>query len=406
MDSATSLARFSPNLLVVSPFLLILLGIPLVSVLWLIWADRRLKNLRVRPAIRLALILSVLSILASFLWIVLARMDIAPKVPAMPYSLVLLWGLFCLPLIVLPSMLGWSMAAIFRRLFSKKHLPLPDEPAADLNRRRFLGTTAITLPVIATFGTAAISIPQRQRFRIREITVAIKDLPADLHGLRIAHLSDTHVGKFTHGKLLHDLADQTNRLKADLVLLTGDLIDQSIDDLPEALDMVSRLDPRSGLYLIEGNHDLFQGPEKFARGVIDRGFNLLRDQTAAISVKGYPVDLLGIRWHQRGQSIDSHVDHVNENRNPDALPILLAHHPDAFDRAAALGIPLTLAGHTHGGQIMLTPEIGAGPMMFKYWSGLYQKQNSSLVVSNGAGNWFPLRTAAPAEIVHISLRRV
>ena len=90
---------------------------------------------------------------------------------------------------------------------------------------------------------------------------------------------------------------------------------------------------------------------------------------------------------------------------PGAFPILLAHHPHAFDVAAVHEIPLTFAGHTHGGQLMLSAKHGAGPVMFRYWSGLYQKLNASLIVSNGAGNWFPLRTHAPAEIIHLTLRR-
>ena len=351
--------------------------------------------------------LLVCLILGSFIWIVLARQEIvSQKVPALPYSWVLLWGLVFLPFIALPSMIGWALIKLARRLVAEINPHQANEPSApDPGRRQLLGSAAVALPVIATFGTTAFSFPQRNRFRIREITVPIRDLPSDLHGLRIVHISDTHVGKFTSGKVLHELADATNRLKSDLVLMTGDLIDQSLDDLPEALDMMARIDPRSGLYLIEGNHDLFQGAEKFAQGVRDRGFNLLRDEVASVEIKGHPLDLLGICWNKRGTAIDPHVDTVFAKRNPDALPILLAHHPHAFDRAAELGIPLTLAGHTHGGQIMLTPEIGAGPMMFKYWSGLYQKQDRSLVVSNGAGNWFPLRTSAPAEIVHITLHR-
>ena len=91
-------------------------------------------------------------------------------------------------------------------------------------------------------------------------------------------------------------------------------------------------------------------------------------------------------------------------RDPEAFTILLAHHPHAFDRAAAAGIPLTLSGHTHGGQLMLTRNIGAGPLLFKYWSGLYRKGPSALAVSNGVGNWFPLRINAPAEILHLTLR--
>src|SRR5690606_267402 len=92
---------------------------------------------------------------------------------------------------------------------------------------------------------------------------------------------------------------------------------------------------------------------------------------------------------------------------PDAFPILLAHHPHAFDAAAAAGIPLTVSGHTHGGQLMLSEGVGFGPLMYRYWSGLYRNpahNEAALVVSNGVGNWFPLRTRAPAEIIHLTLR--
>jgi predicted MPP superfamily phosphohydrolase len=388
----------------------ILIGIPLLSIVWFVWADRRLKSLKAPNLLRGISFATLLLILGAFAWMILARQNvISAKVPSLLYSLLLIWGMLALPFLALPMMTGWSITRIIQQLFFRKKPtpPASAESAPEVSRRQFLGTTAVAVPLLATFGATAISVTQRNHFRIREITVPIRGLPRDLDGLRIAHLSDTHVGKFTHGKLLIDLAEATNRLKADLVLLTGDLIDQSLDDLPEALDMVRRIDPRSGLYLIEGNHDLFEGPEKFASGVKSAGFNLLRDENAVLDVKGHPLELLGIRWSNHGVPFDPLVDHVfNQRHNPEALPILLAHHPHAFDRAAELGIPLTLAGHTHGGQIMLTPEIGAGPMMFKYWSGLYQKKNTNLVVSNGAGNWFPLRTAAPAEIVHITVKRV
>jgi predicted MPP superfamily phosphohydrolase len=82
----------------------------------------------------------------------------------------------------------------------------------------------------------------------------------------------------------------------------------------------------------------------------------------------------------------------------------LAHHPHALDEAADAGLPLVLSGHTHGGQLMLTDGIGMGHILFKYISGHYRKGNSQLIVSNGVGNWFPLRTHAPAEIIHLTLR--
>lgn len=261
------------------------------------------------------------------------------------------------------------------------------------------------MPVLATYGSAAWSLPGLANLRIRRITVRLPDLPVGLDGTRIAHVTDTHVGKFTRGKVLDGIVAATNELDADLVLFTGDLINDSSRDLPAATEMINRMRGRHGVFLIEGNHDLFDGAEVFENGIRAAGIKLLRNQSMTVSLKGERLQLLGIVWRREEKQIADEVDAVAALREEGAFPILMAHHPHAFDRAAELGIPLTVAGHTHGGQLMLTPEFGAGSMMFRYWSGLYRKGKSALVVSNGAGNWFPLRVNAPAEIVEITLRR-
>jgi len=112
------------------------------------------------------------------------------------------------------------------------------------------------------------------------------------------------------------------------------------------------------------------------------------------------------RWYRQtnDQNTAASIARVAAQRQAGAFPILLAHHPHAFDRAAAAGLPLVLSGHTHGGQLMLTKNIGVGPLRFRYWSGIYEKPGSKLFVNNGVGNWFPLRINAPAEIVKLTLR--
>jgi predicted MPP superfamily phosphohydrolase len=159
---------------------------------------------------------------------------------------------------------------------------------------------------------------------------------------------------------------------------------------------------------------LFQDPAEFRRRIREAGLRLLVNESASLAIRGVPVQLLGLRWgasdthphdpKSRGdQAIEGSMKELLPQRLADAFPILLAHHPHAFDFAQ--DIPLTLAGHTHGGQLMVAPNVGFGPMLYRYWSGLYQKGDRALVVSNGTGNWFPLRTRAPAEIVHLTLRR-
>ncbi len=387
---------------------LIILGIPLLSLGWWYWADRRLRRLGAGGGWRIGLGAAVLVLLGGFIWVLLGRREVVVMpIPAPLYALVLLWGLIFLPVVGLPSMIGWSLWSLVRRLFTRgrgKSAPV-ETTERKWSRRELLGSAAVSLPVLATYGTAAFNLPRLTRFRVREMSVSLKNLPPALDGMRIAHLTDTHVGKFTRGKVLDEIVATTNALDADLVLFTGDLIDNTIRDLPLAVQMVQRLRAKSGVFVIEGNHDLFDDPAGFEKGVREGGISLLRNEAATVRVRGVAVQLLGIVWNHGEEEVAEDVDTVAALRDPAAFPILLAHHPHAFDRAAELGIPLTLAGHTHGGQLMLTPELGAGPAMFRYWSGLYQKSGRSLVVGNGTGNWFPLRVNAPAEIIHLTLRK-
>jgi predicted MPP superfamily phosphohydrolase len=389
-------------------FFAILILIPLLSILWLGWVWWRLRRVGGSAAcmMRWLCLATTAVVLLTYGWVIARRMDIVETAPH-PWlqALLLLWALVFLPLMALPTMGGVSIIDAGRALTRRFIRTDPARSILDPGRRQMLRTIVLALPTLGTLGATAISIPQKTRFRVRPLAVRIPGLPAALDGLTITHVSDTHVGKFTRGHVLDGMVDAVNRLKSDLVLLTGDLIDHSIDDLPEALDMVERFNPGEGLFNIEGNHDLFDGAELFAKGHADRGIPLLRDQIASLRVRGHPVEIHGMSWSRRESTMRDQVAALAAHRDPDAFPILLAHHPHAFDAAASHGIPLTLAGHTHGGQLMVTPEIGPGPVMYRYWSGIYRKMASSLVVSNGAGNWFPLRTSAPAEIIQIILHR-
>jgi predicted MPP superfamily phosphohydrolase len=256
-----------------------------------------------------------------------------------------------------------------------------------------------------------VSLWQLDRFRVKRVKLAIPNLPPALEGFTLVHLSDLHIGKLTRGKVLDDIVESTNRLEADLIVLTGDLINMSLDDLPRAFELLRAMKARHGLFLCEGNHDLIESRSRFEAAVKNSSLPFLLNESATLSVRGQRVQILGLRWGEgmtpgqeaAGSVPDDAMQQLLARREPDNFTILLAHHPDAFDAAAAAGIPLTLAGHTHGGQLMLTRKIGFGPWLYRYWSGFYAKGNSRLNVSNGAGNWFPLRIGAPAEIIHLTL---
>ena len=228
--------------------------------------------------------------------------------------------------------------------------------------------------------------------------------------MTIAQVSDMHVGRFTRGDVLEKTVRLVNEMQADLVLLTGDLINDALADLDTGLELAQRMEARFGSAIIEGNHDLIENPREFETRVRASGIPFLLDESMIVDVRGVPVQLLGLSWtrvhgDRRDAAINAAVQKLLGQREADAFPILMAHHPHAFDAAVDAQLPLTLSGHTHGGQLMLNEELGFGPAMFRYWSGLYRKNKSQLIVSNGVGNWFPLRVNAPAEIVHLTLRR-
>jgi hypothetical protein len=170
---------------------------------------------------------------------------------------------------------------------------------------------------------------------------------------------------------------------------------------------------RYGVFMCEGNHDLMDDAAAFGAQTRAAGVRLLVNEAEQVQIGGEAIQLLGLQWglgrtHSpqaaRGDApIAASMQALLQETDPTAFRILLAHHPHAFDHAT--DIPLTLAGHTHGGQLMLNSDAGFGPLLFRYWSGVYTRGDQHLVVSNGTGNWFPLRTAAPAEIIHITLRK-
>lgn len=390
-----------------------------LDLVWWFSADRLLRKAgfkRVRIlhslffGVQLAGLLTVLLSRRSELW------DWLPKALT---AAVYLWHLLILPLLIPLLAIGAIVALVFwvvgkTRARKQRETATVQPDNAGMSRRAFLAATAAFTPQLFTVGLTTIALRQLEQFRVRRMTIAIRGLPAALDGLTIAHVSDMHAGRFTRSAVLREMTAAVNDLRAELVLVTGDLINGALHELPEGIDAIRRLDARSGLYMIEGNHDLFPGREAFESGVKASGIPLLVNETEQLTVRGHPVQLLGLRWggpiFRRRQGYDDNTiaaafEELIALRDPEAFPILLAHHPHAFDPAAVAQVPLTLSGHTHGGQLMLNAETGFGPLMFRYWSGHYTHGDSHLIVSNGVGNWFPLRTRAPAEIIHLTLRR-
>lgn len=396
-------------------FYLIVTAVGVGDLAWWRWADLRLR----RQTRNRTLLRSLLAIFIVSQFLYMAYFAAAPRSARrvhrwMPLPFVAsayIWHLLVLPASWTAIGIGTAAAAA-ERLVARRH-PLAEIAAdsATYSRRQALAAAAVATPPLLTALGVARALPQLDDFRINPVHLWIPGLPPNLDGLRIAHVSDIHVGRWTRRSSLPRIIDATNQLRADLVLFTGDLIDLSLDDLDTGIAAMRRLDPRHGLAIIEGNHDLIESPDAFEHRMKSAGMPLLLDESMTLPLRGERVQILGMRWgfatgdrRRTGPAAFAEsVAAVQAHREPGAFPILLGHHPHCFDPAAAAGFPLVLSGHTHGGQLMLSKQVGFGPLFFHYWSGVYRKPTSQLVVNNGVGNWFPLRINAPAEIIQLTL---
>src|SRR5216684_3582188 len=264
-------------------------------------------------------------------WIVFARLANhgAARVVVSIFMLAMMLALIGLALI--PILLG-------QKIISHR-TPAKVEQSAEPNawsRREFLRFSAAMLPPVFTFSLTGIAMAQLNNVRVRRFVLPIAALPKELDGITIAQVSDMHVGRFTNGEVLQKMVRMVNEMRADLVLLTGDLINDALADLDTGLELTRTLEARFGLAIIEGKHDLVESPAEFERRVRASGIPFLLDESTIIDVHGVPVQLLGLSWTRvhgpgRDAAIASAVNKLLQQREPNAFPILMAHHPHAFD---------------------------------------------------------------------------
>ena len=325
--------------------------------------------------------------------------------------------IFCA--LVCVYLLGKGVAWIVRRASSvvRKH-PVPPFDArrttddARLSRRQFLSRATYAYAA-AGLGVSAYGIWSAERLpAITRRTLLFDNLPPGLDGLRIAHLSDVHAGIHMSGEKMAALVAQTNALKADLILQTGDMIDISQSFIPDYVRAFRDLHAPLGVVTVLGNHDRYTGADAVIKGVRDAGQVFIKNGAHVIERRDAALALVGIDDPRNWRADDPQEDDLDAALRVtpperEAFRILLAHRPGAFDGAAPRGIPLTLAGHIHGGQFYL-PVIGWSPgrLITKYVMGHFTHGASQLYVSRGIGVvGVPLRVFVPPEIALFELRR-
>ena len=246
-----------------------------------------------------------------------------------------------------------------------------------------------------------------RRLAVTEIALPLVDLAPALAGLRLVHLSDFHLGPLADRAAVRAALDRVVALDPDVVCVTGDIVDSPAARLDSWIPELARLTARHGVYTILGNHDRHVGADRVAEALRRfTGWRVLRDEVAVVEVGGARLHLLGLEDRPDGKLTDALPGLVA--RVPAGEPaVLLAHRPTVFAEAAAMGVPLTLAGHTHGGQVAVpgVPRINVARIMgARFDAGAFGRDGARLHVSRGLGtSGQRVRVGVPCEITVMRL---
>lgn len=274
------------------------------------------------------------------------------------------------------------------------------------------GLRAVMLSLIGLWGLATV-IGLAGTLRPPRVTtqeVMIPGLPPEQSGLKLVQLTDVHLAWWNSRAEMDRIGEMIAKLRPDLFVITGDMVDHNPDYVYALADGLEGVKPRLGRYAIIGNHDVYTDAEAVAERMEARGFRMLRNACVSLEARGARLALLGMEDSGAGWTgadpWEEMIPHYLKDC-PAGLPvILLAHRPSAFDRVQGLPVALTLAGHTHGGQLRL-PLGGPGlaDLRFAHPMGLYRRGEQTLYTSRGAGTvGWPFRLNCPPEITLFILR--
>ena len=295
------------------------------------------------------------------------------------------------------------------------------------SRRTFFQYAAVLaggFPFLATtYGFAA----GRLRYTIERVDVPVANLPPELDGLRIAQLSDIHIGDYMPPHEIARAVAMANDLQPDISFVTGDFVSSEGDPLDACITELSRLRAPLGVWGCNGNHEIYAGVEGDAERLFrEKGMWLLRAAGAVVEHNGARFNLLGVDYQRdhmvSGERTGPMLQEIEHLVRRDMPNLLLSHNPNSFHRAAELGIELSLAGHTHGGQVkfeIVDHSVSPARLFTPFVAGLYHLpmhghagaasanglQKAALYVNRGLGTFgFPVRIGVPPEITLLTLR--
>lgn len=314
--------------------------------------------------------------------------------PEMPRFIVILFNwAFCAIFLIALMQIATDAVALISLIVQHKITILP-------GYRYAIGLIAV---VLSAYGVhQAIRVPP-----VKNITVEVSGLPAEFEGYKIVQLTDMHISRLFPASWSAAVVKKANGLGADLIAITGDVIDGTVNNRREDVEPLRDLSAPDGVYVITGNHEYFFEQKKWTEHLIQLGMKSLPNKHAVINRNGAKLLLAGVNdlSASNRSSTSSDLDQALENAPVGAPIILLDHQPRNARLAAARGVQLQLSGHTHGGLISGLDRFFA-PANGGFVSGFYDVEGMTLYVNNGTGLWpgMALRLGRPSELTLITLK--
>jgi predicted MPP superfamily phosphohydrolase len=293
----------------------------------------------------------------------------------------------------------------------------PEGPEPDPGRRQFLTKGAGMVAAVPFMVSGYGALLERRRFEVDHLDIPCGALSSELAHLTLVQLTDLHVGPFMSPEELAAYVEAANRLKPDLIALTGDFVTSSEGEVEPCVATLAGLKARYGVFACIGNHDIYaQAADKLVSLFKEKGIQTLRNEAVTLQVAGSKLSMLGIDDLRTGRPDLPRALQWAETK-PGELKILLSHRPEIFPQAAKGGVDLVLSGHYHGGQVKLgqSPEsLSIARLLTPFAEGLFQLprqesragKSAHLFVSRGVGiTGLPIRINCPPQIAHLTLRK-
>jgi predicted MPP superfamily phosphohydrolase len=387
-----------------------------------VYAFQALKTITKSKVIRYSWLFVSIAVYANFAYVALTYDRSQGQTPQFQMAMGVLLTVLIPKLVVLIFMFGED---IYRWILKLLSAILSGETKPLAGRRNFISQIALGLAAIP-FASFIYGIVQgKYNYKVLKYQLTFKDLPAAFDGFTITQISDIHSGSFTNKEKIKYGVDLINQQKSDIMLFTGDIVNNKADEMDNWMDVFDKLEAKEGKYSILGNHDYgdymdWNNPQdkidnfQKVKDIHEKiGFDLLLDEHRYLEKDGQKIALLGVENWGKGFNQAGDLQRAAAGIQKEDFKILMSHDPSHWEEKVKqdpFNYQLTLSGHTHGLQMGI--EIpgwfkwSPSKYVYKQWAGLYKEAGRVINVNRGFGyHAFPGRVGIWPEITVIELKK-